>query len=90
MVDAVMRRIEEEEATAAQEARQRQQDAQQDIQRFLAQQQELKKRCLSAGGRPWGLQSFAEPAGLLGGHGEIDVPSKLCLVGLHRQPAHCS
>lgn len=49
MVDAVMRRIEEEEAAAAEAARQRQQDTQADIQRFLAQQQELKKR--------WGMHA---------------------------------
>lgn len=48
MVDAVMRRIEEEEAAEADAARRRQRDEQADIQRFLAQQQELKRR------RVWG------------------------------------
>ena len=61
MVDAVVRRIEEEEA-AEEEARRRQQrGVQADIQSFLAQQQELKKRC----GRPW----RAGWAGCLGGLG---------------------
>ena len=44
MVDAVVRRIEEEEAEEEEARQRRQRGAQADIQRFLAQQQELKKR----------------------------------------------
>lgn len=55
MVDAVMRRIEEEEAAAAGAARRRQHDTQADIQRFLAQQQELKRRC----GQAWAAPATA-------------------------------
>lgn len=46
MVDAVVRRIEEEEAAAVQARLRHQADAQADIQHFLAQQQQLKKRCV--------------------------------------------
>lgn len=46
MVDAVVRRIEEEEAAAVQARLRHQADAQADIQHFLAQQQQLRKRCV--------------------------------------------
>lgn len=60
MVDAVVRRIEEEEAAAADAARRRQRDAQADIQRFLVQQQELRKRCgqLDSRDRAGGLEMY--------------------------------
>lgn len=45
MVDAVMRRIEQEEATEAEARRKRQRDTQAEIAAFIEQQQELKKRC---------------------------------------------
>jgi hypothetical protein len=44
MVDAVVARIEAEDAAAAEAARRHRADAQADIQRFLAQQQELRQR----------------------------------------------
>lgn len=49
MVDAVVRRIEEEDAAAADARRRHQQDAQADIHRFLAQQQELRQRWARVG-----------------------------------------